>query len=293
MGDLGDQTVTLQPGLVRVRARNPSPMTHTGTNSYVLGEDRLTIIDPGPNLPDHRQALLSAIAGRDVTQIVVTHSHLDHSPLAHPLSDELQAPVVAFGDSESGRSDVMRSLAEAGYAGGGEGVDPDFAPHIMVKDGERIENDIEVIHTPGHMGNHISLAWNNAVFTGDLVMGWASSLVSPPDGDLTEFMSSCRKLQQRSETVFHAGHGDPMTAPHDRLCWLIDHRLARSNQIEKALELGPATVLELTAAVYTDVPVQMHPMAARNVFAHLIDLVGRSLVRTDGPLHEKAIFRIA
>ncbi|MEY1555927.1 MBL fold metallo-hydrolase [Yoonia sp. R2331] len=293
MSDEIGQPVTVSPGVLRIRAGNPSPMTYTGTNSYVVATgDALTIIDPGPMLPDHQDALLSAVAGRNVTQIIVTHSHLDHAPLARPLADVLQCPVVAFGPSDAGRSAVMQTLAASGLAGGGEGVDPDFAPDKTVANGDTLPGGFSVLHTPGHMGNHIAIAWRDVAFTGDLVMGWASSLVSPPDGDLTDFMASCHLMLQRPETTYHPGHGDPVLDPKARLQWLIDHRNARSEQIVAALQTGPMTPVALTSLIYTDVPKAMHPAAARNVFAHLVDLTGKDRVQPNGPLSQNSTFAL-
>ena len=291
MGDEIGKAVEVSQGVTRVRAANPSPMTHTGTNSYLIDHgDTVSVIDPGPIIDEHCTALLKAIGGRRVNQVIVTHSHLDHSPLARGLADVLGCPVVAFGRSDAGRSAVMQALAATGLAGGGEGVDVDFAPDHVVADGANLPGGIEVLHTPGHMGNHISLAWRDSLFCGDVVMGWASSLVSPPDGDLTDFMSSCQRLLLRKETIFHAGHGDPITQPLARVRWLIDHRNARSAQILDALSPGPLDAASLTAKIYTDVPAAMHPAAARNVFAHLVDLNGRGAVAPIGPLAQNATF---
>ncbi len=292
MTDEVGKAVAVSDGVIRVRANNPSPMTYTGTNSYIIGTDHLSIIDPGPDLAEHRDALLAAIAGRPVTQVIVTHSHLDHSPLARPLADTLECPVVGFGPSDAGRSAVMQDLAASGLAGGGEGVDQSFAPDQIVADGDTLPGGIEVLHTPGHMGNHIALAWRGVMFSGDLVMGWASSLVSPPDGDLTDFMASCRRLRDRAETLYHAGHGDPIHDPAGRLDWLISHREARSDQIVKALSGGPMTADALTAAIYTDVPRAIHGAAARNVFAHLVDLLGRGLVQPQGAIAQDSTFTL-
>ena len=191
----------LSPGLRRILAPNPSPMTFRGTNTYLVGTTELAVIDPGPASEPHLQAIMKALApGQRVTHVFVTHSHLDHSPLARALSDETGAPVLAFGDSLAGRSTVMEQLAATGMVAGGEGVDHDFTPDRGLKDGETVNGSgwtLEVIHTPGHLGNHIALGWGDICFTGDHVMGWASSLVSPPEGDLTDFMASCRRLRAR------------------------------------------------------------------------------------------------
>ncbi|MCB2137247.1 MAG: MBL fold metallo-hydrolase, partial [Rhodobacteraceae bacterium] len=188
------RAVTLAPGLRRVLAPNPSPMTFRGTNTYILGEDAVAVIDPGPESEAHLAALLAAIgdAGR-ISHILVTHAHLDHSPLARRLARLSGAPVLAFGAAEDGRSARMAALAASGHAGGGEGVDTAFRPDCRLSDGDRIEGAgwvLEAIHTPGHFAGHLSFLWGDRVFSGDHVMGWASSLVSPPDGDMGAYMRS-------------------------------------------------------------------------------------------------------
>lgn len=285
---------TLESGLRRIVAPNPSPMTYRGTNTYVLGQTALAVIDPGPKDMDHLEAILAAVGSEQhISHIIVTHTHLDHSPLARELSRHCGAPVLAFGDSQAGRSEVMQQLAIAGTAGGGEGIDTDFKPDQIVTDGEVIKGpdwQLEVLHTPGHIGNHISLGWNDACFTADHVMGWASSLVSPPDGDLTDFMHSCRRLQQRDWRVFYPGHGGQIDTPAARIDWLIHHRRTREASILDLLAQGPSTAPILAASIYTETPAALLSAATRNVLAHLIDLHGRSLITHDGPLNEETIF---
>lgn len=289
------QAVTLSAGLRRVLAPNPSPMTYRGTNTYLVGERDIAAIDPGPLSEAHLAAILGALeSGQRISHILVTHTHLDHSPLAAPLSQKTGAPILAFGGPDAGRSEVMTQLARDGLSGGGEGIDKEFRPDTQLSDGEFVHGDdwtLEVIHTPGHLGNHIALAWGDICFTADHVMGWASSLVSPPDGDLTDFMAACHKLRERDWSVFHAGHGAPITDPDARLEWLIKHRLGREAQILTALEDREATVKDLTRRVYTDTPDALLPAAERNVFAHLIDLTNRSLVSADPKLSVTAKFR--
>ncbi|WP_147104700.1 MBL fold metallo-hydrolase [Tateyamaria sp. syn59] len=273
----------LEPGLRRIVAPNPSPMTYRGTNTYLVGTTGLAVIDPGPDNTAHLNAILSAVKpDQHVTHIVVTHSHLDHSPLARPLAQATGAPVLAFGDAQAGRSAVMQRLADAGLCGSGEGIDTRFAPDQIVADGDVITGDgwqLDVIHTPGHLGNHISLSLGDACLTADHVMGWASSLVSPPDGDLTDFMASCATLMARDWRIFYPGHGAPIANPHARLRWLVDHRMAREAAILGALAAGPATAAEIAHTVYTDTPPALLPAATRNVLAHLIDLMGKSQVQ--------------
>ncbi len=289
------QVHQLAPGIRRVLAPNPSAMTYRGTNTYLLGQKDIAVIDPGPSSDAHLQAILDALEpGQCISHIFVTHTHLDHSPLAKPLSSRTGAPILAFGGPQSGRSAVMARLAQQGLAGGGEGIDADFRPDIELEDGEKIAGDgwqLEVIHTPGHLGNHIALAWGDACFTADHVMGWASSLVSPPDGDLTDFMAACHRLRARDWSVFHPGHGAPVTEPGERLDWLIQHRLGREAQILETLAQGSATAQQLAERIYTDTPRALLPAAERNVFAHLVDLTGRSRVAPEGELSATALFR--
>ncbi len=287
-------TQTLRPGLRRVLAPNPSPMTHWGTNTYILGEGRVAVIDPGPAEDAHLDAILAALApGETVSHILVTHSHVDHSPLARPLAEATGAPVLAFGDSAAGRSAVMRKLARAGMAGGGEGVDRGFAPDETLADGAQVTGagwQITALWTPGHMGNHMCFAWEDAVFSGDHVMGWASTMVSPPDGDLGAFMASTRRLAGLGAAVFYPAHGAPIEAPHERANWLIDHRLGREAEILRALENRPADVAALTRAIYTELPDALLGAAARNVFAHLVDLHERGRVQARPALGPEAVF---
>ncbi len=284
----------LAPGIRRVLAPNPSPMTYWGTNSYIIGEGEVAVIDPGPAEPAHLRAILDALApGERITHILVTHSHLDHSALAGPLSQATGAPVLAFGDSRAGRSEVMERLARAGLSGGGEGVDAGFAPHERLRDGQVISGPgwrITALWTPGHFGNHLCFALGDALFTGDHVMGWASSLVSPPDGDLTAFMASTRRLAARRDRIYYPGHGAPVERPGQRIRWLLEHRRSREAALLEALAGGPATLAELAARVYTDIPARMRPMAERNAFAHLVDLVRHSRVRAEPELSLAARF---
>lgn len=290
------ELVHLEPGVRVLLAPNPSPMTYWGTNTYLLGEKDITVIDPGPDSPDHLEAVLAVLQpGQSITQIVVTHSHKDHSPLAAALKARTGAEILAFGDSASGRSEAMIALAKTGDLGGGEGVDESFAPDRLVADRQQIaveDRALEVIHTPGHMGNHICLALGDVCFTGDHIMGWASSLVSPPDGDLTDFMSSCRSLAQTEWRRFYSGHGAPITEPNARLKWLISHRQSREAEILAQLEQTASDAAGLARAIYQDVNPKLLPAAERNVLAHLVDLHGRGLVRPRQAFEINATFEI-
>jgi glyoxylase-like metal-dependent hydrolase (beta-lactamase superfamily II) len=272
-------------------------MTLWGTNSYIAGNKDVVIIDPGPVHEAHLRALISGIdACQTVHAVIVTHSHKDHSPLARPLADHLGVPVLAYGASSAGRSEVMNKLANSGFVGGGEGVDLDFEPDITVQDAQVLRFgtlSLDVIHTPGHMGNHICLAYGEDCFTADHVMGWATSLVSPPDGDLTDFMESCEKLSNRQWRSFFPGHGHPILQPNQRLSDLIAHRKSREQQILDQLAKAAGTVTQLTQKIYQDVPRNLWPAAERNVLAHLIDLRQRQLVTTSQDIDPKQVFRLS
>jgi len=290
------KAIEIEGGLRRVLCPNPSPMTYRGTNTYLLGDRGLAVIDPGPEDESHLAAIINAVApGQEITHILVTHSHIDHSPLSRALSKVTGAPVLAFGDWKAGRSPVMQDLAAQGLAGGGEGVDAAFQPDITLADEELIKGDgwtLRAIYTPGHYCNHLSFAWNDALFCGDLVMGWSSSLVSPPDGDLTDFMASCARLQRDDWRVFHSGHGAPISDPTARLDWLVAHRNTREAEILSALRDGPASAFDLACRIYTELPKNFIGAATRNVFAHLVDLTGKKRVRPMPHLSAEADFHL-
>ncbi|KEJ87965.1 MBL fold metallo-hydrolase [Sulfitobacter donghicola] len=287
---------TLEQGLRRIVAPNPSPMTYRGTNTYLLGDSGLAVIDPGPQSEAHLKAILGAVGpDQHISHIIVTHTHLDHSPLARPLSDHCGAPILAFGNAQAGRSPIMQQLAAAGTVGGGEGIDEAFQPDQIVADGDIIQGDnwqLNVIHTPGHIGNHISLGWNDSCFTADHVMGWASSLVSPPDGDLTDFMASCARLQETDWRVFYPGHGGQIDDPAARLAWLVNHRRTREAAILAGLAEKPKNAKSLAQEIYTETPPALLGAAIRNVLAHLIDLKGRGFVTHNGTLQEGVTFSL-
>lgn len=287
------QICALRDDLALVLAPNGGMLTGNGTNSYILGQSRLVVIDPGPALPAHLDALQRAIAGRAVDYIFITHGHADHSALAPQLAQQTGAKIAGFGAWPAGRSARMTALAATGLADSGEGVDHSYQPDLRLGDDDVLRGawgDIRAIHTPGHLGNHLCYHWQDALFSGDHVMGWATSLVAPPDGDLTDYLASCRRLLGLNAAVFYAGHGAPVTAPQDRLRWLLAHRAERSAQILAAL---PATPADITASVYHDVAPALHPAARRVVLAHLIDLIASGAVIAPAKIDAEAIFRAA
>ncbi len=290
------QPETLAPGIQRVLAPNPGPMTYWGTNTYLVGDRDLAVIDPGPADAAHRAALQAAIAGRPVVAVVVTHAHRDHADLAAGLASDLGAPVAAFGPLEAGRSPVMARLALSGLLGGGEGVAPGFAPDVTLPDGAVLGGQdwtLEALHMPGHFGNHLCLRMGRFGFSGDLAMGWASTLISPPDGDLAQFRASCTRLRDLGLDRLLPGHGAPIEDPAARLDWLLAHRAERGAQVQAALATGPATATDLAARIYHDTPPGLLPAAARNVLAHLIDLAEQDQAIAPEPLSADGLFRPA
>ncbi len=291
--------VEVLPGIRRLTAPNPSPMTFTGTNSWLVGGgagERVTVIDPGPDDPAHLAALVDAAGGpRRIERILVTHPHVDHSAGAARLSRLTGAPILGCGPAGSGRSALMRQLAESGAIGGGEGVDTGFAPDEVLGEGDVVRGEgwrIEVVETPGHMAEHLSFALGEALFSGDHVMGWATTLVSPPDGDLAAFLASLDKLRTRSESLYLPGHGDVVRNPREVIDWIRAHRAERSEQIRAALATGPRTAAEITRAVYVDLDPRLLPMAERNVLAHLLAMIEEGEVAPVGQLSAQGSFAL-
>ncbi|MEM7441409.1 MAG: MBL fold metallo-hydrolase [Pseudomonadota bacterium] len=291
------RAVELEPGVRVLAAPNPGPMTFTGTNTYLVGTHHLAIIDPGPDLIDHETAILAAVEGAKVSHILVTHSHVDHSPLARRLSEKLNAPVCGFGPAAEARSLQMAALAQEGDLGGGEGVDLAYSPDVALSDGDCVTGDgwaLNALHTPGHLSDHLcfALGGTGAVFSGDHVMGWATTMVSPPDGDLTRFMASLDKMTERPDRIYYPGHGGPVEDPIGIIAWQKTHRQGREAQIREALLAGPATAMDLAQRIYTDIDQRLIPAAARNVLAHLIDLSTRNLAKPQGQLTQSAEFEL-
>lgn len=272
------------PAKVRVvRANNPSPLTGPATNSFLIGTDEVAVIDPGPDDPAHIQAILEAAEGR-ISHILVTHAHLDHSAGAPRLAAATGAPVFAFGPGDAGRSPAMTRLAAQGTVAGGEGMDTAFAPDVRLAHGDVLTGpgwSLTALHTPGHMGCHLSFALEDAVFCGDLVMGWSTTLISPPDGDLVDYFRSLDLLAGLGPARLYPAHGDPVEAPLPRLAELAAHRRTRSAQILAALDHAPGTAAELAARIY-DVSPALMPAATRNVLAHLIALSDLGCVSAQG-----------
>lgn len=259
----------VSPLISRVLANNPGPFTFKGTGVYIIGSSDVAVIDPGPLLDDHVAALKAALLGRRVSHIFVTHTHSDHSPAAGPLKAWSGAPTYAFGPHGSGHHDDGPRVEEGG--------DQAFNPDIRLRDGDRVEGagwTLEAVHTPGHTSNHLCFALHEerALFSGDHIMGWSTTVVTPPDGNMREYMASVAKLLARDDAVLYPTHGAPVTEPKPFLSAYIDHRLERESQIVSSIAAGRTAIPEIVAALYVDVDKRLHPAAARSVHAHLIKL---------------------
>lgn len=285
----------LAADLVCLMAPNPGLLTGPGTNTYILGTAVLTIIDPGPDDPRHLAALLALIGGRPVSHVLVTHAHRDHSALAPALARATGAPVCAFGRAGAGRSTTMARLAAQGLADDGEGLDHTHSPAIALRDGQVLDTaagPLRILHIPGHLGDHLAFGRGDAVFVGDTVMAWSSTVVSPPDGDMGQYMASLDRLTGAGAAVLYPGHGGPVTDPAARIAALAAHRRAREAAILAGLRQGPATIAALTALVYRDTDAGLWPAAGRNVLAHLIDLSDRSRIKADPVIGPDTVFAL-
>ena len=274
-----ESEVRVSPLIGRVVADNPGPFTFKGTGVYIVGGKDVAVIDPGPDDASHVDALKRALAGRRVTHILVTHTHADHSPAARPLKEWSGAKTYAFGPHGSGKLDDGVRVEEGG--------DMQFVPDVRVKDGEILKGNgftFECVFTPGHTSNHMcyALKEESALFTGDHVMGWSTTVVTPPDGDMAQYMASIRKLMARDDAVLYPTHGAPVTDPRPFLAAYLEHRLERERQIIACIREGLSTIPQMVARMYVDVDKRLHPAASRSVLAHLIQLEGEGRVVNDG-----------
>lgn len=266
----------LSPRIARLLTNNPGPFTFKGTGVYIVGDKNVAVIDPGPIIPDHLEALKRALDGKTVSHILITHTHSDHSPAAEPLKQWSGAKTYAFGPHGSGRTQDGVTLEEGG--------DTAFMPDIRVKDGDVIQGDgftFECVTTPGHTSNHMcfALAQEQALFTGDHIMGWSTTVVTPPDGDMAQYMASVRKLIARDDKILYPTHGAPITDPKPFLNAYLEHRLDRERQILACIKDGLTTIPEMVARMYADVDKRLHPAASRSVLAHLIQLTQEGRIR--------------
>ena len=262
---------TLEPGIARVLAHNPSAFTYYGTQTYLVGENEVAVIDPGPDLPEHIEALIRAIGGRRIVAIMCTHTHRDHSPAARPLANVTGAPIIGCAPLAL---ESVGPRADAAFDG-------DYSPDRILEDGDTVEVDgrtITAVATPGHTSNHLCFAVGDALFTGDHVMGWSTTVVVPPDGEMSAYMASLDKLRRREDRVFYPAHGPAVTKPQQYVRHLVGHRMQRENQILGLVREKVRSIADIVANAYPGLDPRLVPAAGGSVFAHLVDLERRGLV---------------
>lgn len=284
-----DDTITgvaiqLEPLVARVLAANPSPFTYTGTQTYLVGTTDVAVIDPGPDLSEHLDALIAAIAGRPVRAILCTHTHRDHSPASRPLATATGAPIIGCAplalDDDGPRADAA--------------FDRDYSPDQVLADGESVSGDgwtLEAVATPGHTSNHLCFALreSGALFTGDHIMGWSTSVVAPPDGDMAAYMASLDKLLARDDRVYYPAHGPEVTTPQRLARGMMGHRRQREGQILRLLGQQVGAIPDMVDRMYVGLDPRLTGAAGRSVLAHLIDLRNRGLVNEEaGTWHSAA-----
>ena len=275
--------VPVADGVERLTAPNPSPFTFHGTNTYIVGQKSVCVIDPGPDKEAHFEALMAALAGREVTHIAVSHTHRDHSPLARRLQAATGAVIVAEGSHRPSRplfDGEMNPFAESS--------DSDFIPDMALADGETVEGDrwrLTAVHTPGHTANHAAFALEDTgiLFSADHVMAWATSIVAPPDGAMSDYMASLDRLLERSDRLYLPGHGGPVTEPQAFVRALRTHRRLRERAVLERIRKGDRLIGDMVKVIYATTDPRLHGAAALSVLAHIEDLVEKGLIATDGP----------
>lgn len=265
----------VEPGIARLLAHNPSAFTYYGTQTYLAGASEVAVIDPGPDLPEHLDALEKAISDRKVVAIMCTHTHRDHSPAARPLAERTGAPVIGCAPLAL---ETVGPRADAAFDG-------DYSPDLVLGDGDSVTVDgreVRAVATPGHTSNHLCFAYEGALITGDHVMGWSTTVVVPPDGDMAAYMQSLDKLRQRDDRIYYPAHGPPVTNPQQYVRSLIGHRLQREKQILKIVGEHPRDIPEIVANAYPGLDPRLVTAAGGSVYAHLLDLEKRGLVCREG-----------
>jgi glyoxylase-like metal-dependent hydrolase (beta-lactamase superfamily II) len=262
----------LEAGVARVLAHNPSAFTYYGTQTYLAGEREVAVVDPGPDVPEHLDAIDRAIGGRHVVAIMCTHTHRDHSPAAGPLAERTGAPIIGCAPLAL---ETVGPRADASFDG-------DYAADRVLRDGEYIDIDgepITAVATPGHTSNHLCFAYRGALFSGDHVMGWSTTVVVPPDGDMAAYMASLDKLRGRSDRIHYPAHGPAVTKPQQYLRHLVGHRMQREKQILNLVRAHPRDIPDIVANAYPGLDPRLTAAAGGSVLAHLLDLQRRGLVQ--------------
>jgi glyoxylase-like metal-dependent hydrolase (beta-lactamase superfamily II) len=267
----------LEPGIARVLAHNPSAFTYYGTQTYLVGAREVAVVDPGPDLPEHLDALEQAIGGRAVAAIMCTHTHRDHSPASRPLAERTGAPIVGCAPLTL---ETVGPRADASFDG-------DYAPDRVLEDGGDVEVDrkrITAVATPGHTSNHLCFAYEGALLSGDHVMGWSTTVVVPPDGEMAAYMASLDKLRQRDDRVYYPAHGPAVTNPKQYVRHLMGHRMQREKQILRLVGEAARPIPDIVANAYPGLDPRLTAAAGGSVLAHLLDLERRGLVEQQGEL---------
>jgi glyoxylase-like metal-dependent hydrolase (beta-lactamase superfamily II) len=267
----------ISPLIRRIIANNPGPFTFTGTGTYIIGKENLAIIDPGPIDQNHFDAIIKSTKGQTITHILLTHNHNDHSPLAKKIKEETGAKIYFKNLSNDIQTEDQFE----------EGYDKDIEGDIELSDGDIIETNewtVEAIHTPGHTSNHIcySLTEEDVLFSGDHVMGWSTTVIVPPDGDMNDYINSLKKLLKRSENNFYPTHGPIIERPKELVAKYIEHRMEREKQISEAIKLGNKKIPDMVKIIYKDVDISLHPAAAMSTLAHLIRMKENNEIAVSG-----------
>ena len=282
------KSVEVSPLIRRVLARNANAFTFKGTGTYIVGRGNVAVIDPGPLIDEHVQALIAALSGETVTHLLITHTHSDHSPAAAPLKAATGAKSYGFGPHGAGKAADGVKVEEGG--------DMAFRPDVAVRDGDVIEGDgwtFECVFTPGHTSNHVCFALREekALFSGDHVMGWSTTVIAPPDGDMAQYLASLKKLLARKDKTYYPTHGNPIREPQKFVTKLIEHRLARERQIDACLRQGVTRIPDMVAVIYSEIDKKLHGAAAMSVLAHLQHMIATGRAATDGPAGPMSVYR--
>ncbi|MEI2384191.1 MBL fold metallo-hydrolase [Breoghania sp. JC706] len=287
------EPVRLSPLVARLTAPNASPFTFHGTNTYLVGEGDLAVVDPGPEDEAHVRAILAAAGGRRISHIVVTHTHRDHSPGARLLKAQTDAPIVGADVHRPARPLNVGEINPLDAGG-----DTIHVADRVLAHGETLAGDgwtLETVETPGHTANHLAFALREeaSLFSGDHVMAWSTSIVAPPDGSMADYMASLETLMARGEGRYHPGHGGPVEEAQAYVAALKTHRLAREAAVLERIAAGDGTIPAMVKVIYRDVDPILHGPAALSVLAHVEDLVARGLVLSDGPPSLTARYELA
>jgi glyoxylase-like metal-dependent hydrolase (beta-lactamase superfamily II) len=284
------EAARIGPRIRRVIAENPSPFTLYGTGTYILGNGRVAVIDPGPADPVHIEAILEATRGETISHVLVTHTHMDHSPGCALLREHSDAPTYAYGPHGAGKLEEGVPVEEGG--------DMDFLPDKRVGHGDIIEGgdwSVECVYTPGHTSNHMcyQLREDSALFTGDHIMGWSTSIISPPDGDMSAYMKSLDLMLERDDRVYWPTHGPCIDDPKGLVRAFIEHRRERETQILECVRKGVGSIRDMVPLMYTSTPEFMYPAAARSVLAAVEYLVSQGQLESDDGISLESVYRLA